>query len=100
MFILQILRSCRSAEFVRWVTESNRPFVIVNDRGFRSLMKTGRPDYYIPSAATLSRDVKNVFVRVRGRIAKGLKVRCAILILRLKGSPSTLGVRWQAQLCH
>lgn len=70
-----------SAEFVRWVTESNRPFAIVNDRGFRALMKTGRPEYYIPSADTLSRDVKSVFVRVRGRIAKALKVRHAILIL-------------------
>ena len=36
-------------------------------------MKTGRPDCYIPSAETLSRDVKNVFVRVRGRIAKALQ---------------------------
>ncbi len=36
-------------------------------------MKTGRPECYIPSAETLSRDVKNVFVRVRGRIAKGLQ---------------------------
>jgi hypothetical protein len=65
---------CFSAEFVRWVAESNRPFQIVNDRGFRSLMKTGRPEYHIPSAETLSRDVKNVFVRVRERISKMLKV--------------------------
>ncbi len=63
-----------SAEFVRWVAESNRPFQIVNDRGFRSLMKTGRPEYHIPSAETLSRDVKNVFVRVRERISKMLRV--------------------------
>jgi hypothetical protein len=65
---------CLSAEFVRWVAESNRPFQIVNDRGFRSLMKTGRPEYHIPSAETLSRDVKNVFVRVRERISKMLRV--------------------------
>jgi len=63
-----------SAKFVRWVAESNRPFQIVNDRGFRSLMKTGRPEYHIPSAETLSRDVKNVFVRVRERISKMLRV--------------------------
>lgn len=37
-------------------------------------MKTGRPESYIPSAETLSRDVKNVFVRVRERIAKMLRV--------------------------
>ena len=63
-----------SAEFVRWVAESKRPFEIVNDHGFQSLMKTGRPEYHIPSASTLSRDVRNVFVKVRGRIAHILRV--------------------------
>jgi len=63
-----------SAETVRWVAESKRPFSIVNDRGFRKLMKTGRPDYHIPSAETLSRDVKKVFANVRKRIAKMLQV--------------------------
>lgn len=37
-------------------------------------MKTGRPGYHIPSAETVSRDVKQVFVIVRQRIAKMLKV--------------------------
>ena len=37
------------AEIVRWVAESQRPFQIVEDRGFKNLMKTGWPDYYIPS---------------------------------------------------
>lgn len=36
-------------------------------------MKTGRPDYYIPSAATVSRDVKHVFAKCRTRIAKLLR---------------------------
>lgn len=36
-------------------------------------MKTGRPDYYIPSPTTVSRDVKKVFVNVRNRIAKMLQ---------------------------
>jgi hypothetical protein len=62
------------AEIVRWVTESKRPFTIVKDRGFQSLMKTGRPEYAIPSPATVSRDVKKVFVEVRKRIAKMLQV--------------------------
>jgi len=65
---------CCRAEFVRWVTENKRPFQIVNDRAFRSLMKTGRPESYIPSAETLSRDVKNVFVSVRKRISEMLQV--------------------------
>jgi hypothetical protein len=63
-----------SAEIVRWVAESKQPFTIVNDRGFRTLMKTGRPDYYIPSDQTVSRDVRRVFLRVRKRIAKMLQV--------------------------
>jgi hypothetical protein len=58
-------------EIVRWVAESQRPFQIVKDRGFRNLMKMGRPDYYIPSGRTVSRDVKNVFVNVRRAQANG-----------------------------
>ncbi|KAF8809255.1 hypothetical protein BYT27DRAFT_7012694, partial [Phlegmacium glaucopus] len=38
-----------------------------------SLMKTGRPAYHIPSAETVSRDVWNVFVNVRKRVAKILQ---------------------------
>ena len=63
-----------SAEIVRWVAESMRPFKIVKDRGFQCLMKTGRPGYYIPSPETVSRDTKKVFVRCRKRIAKMLQV--------------------------
>jgi hypothetical protein len=63
------------AEIVRWVSESMRPFSIVGDRGFLCLMKTGRPEYYLPSEATVSRDVKKVFMKARSRIATMLKVR-------------------------
>ncbi|PPQ81292.1 hypothetical protein CVT26_015194 [Gymnopilus dilepis] len=79
------------AEFVRWVSESKRPFQIVNDRAFRSLMKTGRPEAYIPSAETVSRDVKNVFVRVREHIAKMLQAYVAITVhLEHEGKPLTM----------
>jgi hypothetical protein len=37
-------------------------------------MKTGRPAYHIPSAETVSRDVKRVFVEARKHIAEMLKV--------------------------
>jgi hypothetical protein len=60
---------------VRWVSESMRPFSIVNDGGFQSLMKTGRPMYYIPSASTVSRDVKKVFIKVRAKVANMLQVK-------------------------
>jgi hypothetical protein len=36
-------------------------------------MKTGRPEYYIPSASTVSRDVRLVFARTRERVAKILE---------------------------
>ncbi len=62
-------------EIVRWVAESLRPFKIVRDRRFLTLMKTGRPWYYIPSPSTVSRDAKMVFKRTRVRIAKMLQVR-------------------------
>ena len=63
-----------SAEIVRWVSESLRSFEIMKDRGFSSLMKTGRPEYYIPSPKTVARDVRQVFIRTRKRIARMLQV--------------------------
>jgi hypothetical protein len=68
------LNIINSAEIVRWVAESKRPFQIVKDRGFQSLMKTGRPEYHIPSMQTVSRDVKQAFVEARKRVAKMLQV--------------------------
>ncbi|KAG1760281.1 hypothetical protein EDD22DRAFT_781373, partial [Suillus occidentalis] len=62
------------AEIVRWVSESVRPFKIVEDRGFQSLMKTGRPECYIPSASTVSHDVKLIFAQTHKRIARMLQV--------------------------
>ncbi|KAG1836176.1 hypothetical protein DFJ58DRAFT_669914, partial [Suillus subalutaceus] len=50
----QHTRTETKAEIVRWVAESLRPFEIVQDRGFQSLMKTGRPEYYLPSPSTVS----------------------------------------------
>ncbi|KAG2751361.1 hypothetical protein P692DRAFT_20727481, partial [Suillus brevipes Sb2] len=61
----QHTRTETKAEIVRWVAESLRPFTIVKDRGFQSLMKTGRPEYYIPSPLTVLCDVKLVFARTR-----------------------------------
>ncbi|KAG0698044.1 hypothetical protein DFH29DRAFT_810877, partial [Suillus ampliporus] len=69
----QHTKSETKAEIVRWVSESLRPFEVVNDRGFKSLMKTGQPEYYLPSPSTVSRDVKLVFANVRKRIARMLR---------------------------
>ncbi|KAF5377290.1 hypothetical protein D9615_006461 [Tricholomella constricta] len=60
-------------EYVRWISESLRSFNIVKDRGFITLMKSGRPGTYIPSPSTISRDVKLVFEKTRQRIAKILQ---------------------------
>jgi hypothetical protein len=51
-----------------------RPFSIVEDQGFKNLMKTGRPEYYIPSRVTVARDVTYIFKKTRERIGKMLKV--------------------------
>jgi hypothetical protein len=72
--VLYLIIICR-AEIVRWVAEDLRPFKIVEDRGFQKLMKTGCPEYYLPSPSTVSRDVRLVFVNARKRIAKMLQVR-------------------------
>jgi hypothetical protein len=56
-----------------------RPFSIVEDRGFHALMKTGRPEYYLPSRSTVSRDVKEVYKKVRKRIGKMLQVNSIVV---------------------
>lgn len=71
---LPCLQCATSVEIVWWVFESMHPFKIVKDCQFQSLMKTGRPGYYIPSPQTVSHDVKQVFVRCWQRIAKMLQV--------------------------
>ncbi|KAG2094206.1 uncharacterized protein F5147DRAFT_747828 [Suillus discolor] len=40
------------------VTYSHRQHTRTETKGFQSLMKTGRPEYYIPSPRTISRDVR------------------------------------------
>ena len=48
--------------------------MIIEDPQFILLMKTGHPGYRLPSAATVARDVKHVFIEMRQRISKALKV--------------------------
>ncbi|KAN0085982.1 hypothetical protein V8E55_007116, partial [Tylopilus felleus] len=55
------------------VTYSHRQHTQHETRGFQSLMKTGRPEYYIPSHQTVSRDVRLVFAHTRKHVAKILK---------------------------
>lgn len=71
---LAILKYPHSAEHIRWIAESSRPFAIVKDRSYNCLMKTGRPSCYVPSPSTVARDVKTVFGNTRQRISEMLQV--------------------------
>ncbi|KAK0435048.1 hypothetical protein EV421DRAFT_1717055 [Armillaria borealis] len=62
------------AECVHWCAESLWPFNLFADRGFKSLMKMGQPQHYIPHPMTVSHDTKTVFMRTRNHIAKYLRV--------------------------
>ncbi len=77
------------AEIVKWVAQSLRPFSVVRDPGFLSLMKTGRPGYYVPSPSTVSRDVKTVFARTRVRIAQLLRVSRTVSFMRAQTTHTT-----------
>ena len=96
---------CR-AEIVCWVSENKWPFNIVTDRGFWSLMKTGRPGYCLPSAETASRDTRVVFINVQRCIAKMLQVSTwLIYIFLMMNSPSMNHCRstqghWASQPMH
>jgi len=72
-----------SAEIMRWVCESMWPFSIIEDRGFHSLMKTGRLEYYLPSALTVSCDVKEVFTKVHTRITNMLQVSRIVTVMTM-----------------
>ena len=69
-----MLNQVNRVKIAKWVAESQHPFSIVEDGGFKNLMKTGCPDYYIPSQYTVARDVKQVFKKTHKRIAKMLQV--------------------------
>ena len=64
-------------------------------------MKTGRPEYPIPSPETVSRDVKKVFLSVRKRIAKMLQVHVQysqkVTVIHL---PVPLGSRRGIEFCY
>ena len=65
----------RSAEFVRWISESLRPFAILKDRGLVALLKTGRPyEYWMPSPAMVAKDTVVVWEACRERIINLLAV--------------------------
>ncbi|TRM62977.1 hypothetical protein BD626DRAFT_403599, partial [Schizophyllum amplum] len=69
----QHTRTETKAEIAKWMAQSFRPFALVEDDGFKTLMRTGRPDYYIPSQSTVSRDIKRIFVRTCSRVARFLQ---------------------------
>jgi hypothetical protein len=69
------------AHIARWCAESNRPFKVVEDREFKTLMKARRPGTSIPSPLTVSCDVKAAFERCRERIDTFLKVGLGLYFL-------------------
>ena len=87
-------------EIVHWITESKHPFAIVKDRGFRDLMKTGRPEYCLPSPVTVAWDVKHVFVGMWSIISAKLKVFDLHLMTFLpRHWTRRAGTRWSPELC-
>lgn len=72
---------------MKWVAQSLRPFSVVQDPSFLTLMKTGRPGYYVPSPSTVSRNVKTVFARTRRRTAQLLRVSRGLTHTRRSYSP-------------
>jgi len=67
---LPLLDILGRAEIVCWMAESLHPFDIVTNQSFQSLMKTGRLEYYLLSAKTVARDVRQVFVHSYQQVAK------------------------------
>ena len=87
-----------SAHLVKWVTESNRPVNIVDDRELRELLSAGRPQLEIPSRDTLSRKIHLAFEKASERIGKLLRVSFFLLPI----DPTTLIAEqsWSFALCN
>jgi hypothetical protein len=77
------LIDCLSQEFALWCAESARPFAIVKDQCLLNLLKTGRPEYPIPSPTTISRDVQRIFEHTKARLATILQVNLPFQYTRL-----------------
>ncbi|KAE9387866.1 hypothetical protein BT96DRAFT_837084 [Gymnopus androsaceus JB14] len=60
--------------YARWVSESARPFHVVQDHCYRWLQKEGRPEHYIPSRETVSRDVKKLYNYTKEKLSSELQV--------------------------
>lgn len=58
-----------------WVAESLRPSSIVEDPGYRRLVKTGRPEFVTPSAKTVMHDILRIFDHAHSRVGRLIKVR-------------------------
>ncbi|TFK77644.1 hypothetical protein K466DRAFT_607906 [Polyporus arcularius HHB13444] len=58
-----------SMEFVRWVSESYRPFAVATDPPLLRLLKNGRPNFFVPSPRMISRDAKIVFAVRRKKLS-------------------------------
>ena len=86
-------------EIVQLVAKSKHPFAIVKDHGLMSLLKTGRSEYQLLSPATVSQDVKQVFINMRKRIAAKLKINLLYLWSNPCWTLST-DIRWFPKLCN
>jgi hypothetical protein len=60
------------------------PFKMAGDSGFQCLMKTCRPNYYMPFAQTVSYDVKKIFTCCQKWIVNMLHA-CVMLISHGQG---------------
>ncbi|KAJ7825924.1 hypothetical protein B0H14DRAFT_3874248 [Mycena olivaceomarginata] len=69
----------RSANLVRWVTESNRPITIVEDKTFRHIFLAGRPTTWLPSRFILAQDIKKAFLAGESRTQKDRTSRGSVL---------------------
>ncbi len=61
-------------EIVKWIVESFHPLSIVNDRGFKALMLTGCPDYWLPSMHIVTHDIQAMYMKTHEGIAELLSV--------------------------
>ena len=57
-----------------WIIRSNRPYVIVKDPQFIELLQLFKPRVNIPSANTVSNDIKEIYSLMKARVISYFEV--------------------------
>jgi len=67
-------REARRWGVLRWIVRKNRPFYIIEDEELRDIFRMMKPRAEVPSANTVSKDIKEVYEMMKVRVVDYFEV--------------------------